>query len=208
MSFAGVVFDLDGVLVDSEEVWAHAEEQTVTGVGGAYTPELRAELHGRGHRDGARIVAKLLGRDDPDAIAETLLAHALAGFEPGVRPVEGAPEIADWARANGPVAVASNSVRIVVETALASARLGAFDAIVAGEDVERPKPAPDPYLEACRRLGVAPNDALAVEDSPAGVASAKAAGLFVVGLNAAGVDLSPADVVVTSLIEIRDIRHP
>jgi HAD superfamily hydrolase (TIGR01509 family) len=188
-------------------VWAHAEELTVTGVGGAYTAELRAELHGRGHRDGARIIAGWLGRDDHELIADTLLANALAGFEPGVRAVVGAHEVVQWARGNGPVAVASNSVRVVVETALAAAGLGPFDTIVAGEDVAHAKPAPDPYVEACRRLRVEPADTLAIEDSPAGVASAKAAGLFVAGLRATDVDLSAADAVVTSLIQVRDIRR-
>lgn len=188
------------MLVDSEGVWAAAEAATVDALGGLYSAELRAALHGRGHRDGGHIIAAALGRDDGDAIADTLLGHALAGLAPGVKAVEGARELVDSLRGRVPMGVASNSVRIVVETALASAGLGGFDAIVTGEDAERAKPAPDPYLVACARLVVDPRDAVAIEDSPAGVASAKAAGMLVVGLqHAVGVDLSEADRVIDSL---------
>src|SRR5581483_7453869 len=72
-----VVFDLDGVLVDSEGAWQDAERETVSALGGVYTDELRAALHGRGHRDGGRIIAVRLGRDDGEAVAAILLEQAL-----------------------------------------------------------------------------------------------------------------------------------
>jgi HAD superfamily hydrolase (TIGR01509 family) len=199
---AAVVFDLDGVLVDSEGAWGEAERETVASLGGVYTDELRAALHGRGHRDGGRIIAARLGRDDGEEVAAILLEHALRRIRGAVRAMPGAVEALAWARALGPVAVASNSVRTVVDAALGSAGLGDFDAVVTGEDVERPKPAPDPYVLACERVGVEPARALAVEDSPAGVASAKAAGLYVVGLQHGTVDLAEADRVVRSLHEL------
>jgi HAD superfamily hydrolase (TIGR01509 family) len=198
-----VVFDLDGVLVDSEAIWAAAEEATVTRLGGEYTPELRAALHGRGARDGGWIVAELLRRDDGDAIGKEVLDHALAALEREARPVDGADELVARLRGRIPIAVASNSSRELVETALRGAGLGEFDAIVAAEDVAAAKPAPDPYVEACRRLGVDPGRAAAVEDSPAGAASAKAAGMLVIGLDATGtVRLDAADIVVRSLREL------
>jgi len=198
-----VVFDLDGVLVDSEAIWAAAEEATVTRLGGEYTPELRAALHGRGARDGGWIVAELLRRDDGDAIGNEVLDHALAALEREARPVDGADELVADLRGRIPIAVCSNSSRDLVETALRGAGLGAFDAIVAAEDVAQAKPAPDPYVEACRRLGVPPGRAAAVEDSPAGVASAKAAGMLVIGLDATGeIRLDGADVVIRSLREL------
>jgi len=197
-----VVFDLDGVLVDSEGAWQDAERETVSALGGVYTDELRAALHGRGHRDGGRIIAVRLGRDDGEAVAAILLEQALQRIRGSVRAMPGAADALLWARRHGPVAVASNSVRAVVDAALASAGLGGFDAVVTGEDVERPKPAPDPYALACERVGVEPARALAVEDSPAGVASAKAAGLYVVGLQQGAVDLGEADLVVRSLHDL------
>ena len=198
-----VVFDLDGVLVDSEAIWEAAEEATVTRLGGEYTPELRAALHGRGARDGGWIVAELLRREDGDAIGNEVLDHALAALEREARPVDGALELVEQLRGRIPIGVASNSSRDLVETALRGAGLGEFDAIVAAEDVAAAKPAPDAYVEACRRLGVAPGQAAAVEDSPAGAAAAKAAGMLVIGLDASGeIRLDAADLVVASLREL------
>lgn len=210
MEPAAVVFDLDGVLVDSEAIWAAAEEATVTRLGGDYTPELRAALHGRGARDGGWIVAELMRRDDGDAIGQEVLDHALAALEREARPVDGAAELVETLRGRIPIGVASNSSRELVETALRGAGLGAFDTIVAAEDVAAAKPAPDAYLEACRRLGVAPGQAAAVEDSPSGAAAAKAAGMLVIGLDPTGtVQLDAADVVVRSLRELEFANpHP
>jgi HAD superfamily hydrolase (TIGR01509 family) len=198
----GIVFDLDGVLVDSEGIWAEAEAATVAGLGGEYSPELGAALYGRGHRDGARILAELFG-GDPDEIADTLLQHTLTRFRAGLQPLPGARELVAELRGRIPIAVASNSVRIVVDTALAEAGLGSFDAIVAGEDVAAPKPAPDPYLEACARLRIEPAAAIGIEDSPVGIASAKAAGLYVIGVVSVRAQrLDEADLVVSSLDEV------
>ena len=92
---------------------------------------------------------------------------------------------------------------MIVETALAAAGLKGFDAVVAGEDVSAAKPAPDPYLEACARLGVEPADAVGIEDSPVGVASAKAAGLYVIGVpSIRETNLEEADLVLGSLDEV------
>lgn len=195
-----VVFDLDGVLVDSEEIWRAAEAETVRGLGGEYTRELSELLYGRGHGEGGWILAARFGGDG-DAIAEALLAHALAGYRRGFEPRPGARELVASLRGRVPIAVASNSPRVIVETALAGAGLdGSFDAVIAAEDVTRPKPDPEPYVAACRAVGADPARSVAVEDSPVGVASAKAAGMFVVGApSVRGVDLPEADVVVESL---------
>jgi HAD superfamily hydrolase (TIGR01509 family) len=201
-----VVFDLDGVLVDSEAIWAAAERRTVESLGGEYTPEIAGLLYGRGHRDGGRLLADRFG-GDAEAVAERLLGHALAGFRGGVPALPGARELVRSLEGVLPIAVASNSVRPIVEAALTSVALdGRFDAVVCGDDVERGKPAPDVYLAACRALGVAPADALAIEDSPVGTVAAKAAGLVVIGVpSMPGVELPAADAVLASLHEL-DLR--
>jgi HAD superfamily hydrolase (TIGR01509 family) len=198
-----VVFDLDGVLVDSEDVWARAEARTVEELGGSYGREVAELLYGRGHRDGGRLLAERFG-GDADAIGERLLDLALAGMREGLRPLPGAVELVTSLRGRVPIAVASNSVRAIVETALAAAGLAAsFDAVVCGEDVERAKPAPDAYLAACGALGADPTRTVALDDSPVGVASAKAAGLFTIGVDSGrGVPLPDADVVLSSLAEL------
>lgn len=200
-----VVFDLDGVLVDSEGIWTAAERATVEGLGRNYTTEIRRMLHGRGQREGARIIATMFGHTDAEAIADTLLGHGLEGLRRGVDPIPGARRLVSALRGRVPLGVASGSPRVVVETELLLAGFGhVFDVIVSGEDAPEAKPAPDPYLVACQRIGSRMRGTIAVEDSPAGVASAKAAGLVVVGLAAVpDVRLDEADIVVHHLGELR-----
>ena len=108
-------------------------------------------------------------------------------------------------RGQVPLAIASNTALSLVSLALASAPFGdAFDAVVSAEEVERPKPAPDVYLVACRRLGVEPGEAIGLEDSASGIAAAKAAGLTVIAVPQWGVvDTSAADYALASLEELR-----
>ena len=116
----------------------------------------------------------------------------------------GAIELVDRLRGRVPMALASNSSRQLVSTALSTAGLtDAFDAIVTADDVDAGKPAPDIYLLACERLGVRPEDSLALEDSPSGIAAAKAAGLACIAVpQFAETDVSEADRVIDSLEEL------
>jgi HAD superfamily hydrolase (TIGR01509 family) len=116
----------------------------------------------------------------------------------------GAIELVERLRGRTRLGLASNSPRSLVDTALATARLAdAFDAIVTSDDVDHPKPAPDLYLLACERLGVAPDEALALEDSPSGVAAAKAAGLTCIAVpQFAETDVSAADRIIDSLEDL------
>jgi HAD superfamily hydrolase (TIGR01509 family) len=130
----------------------------------------------------ARSMLELPGEGERlmDELHELVMNEALAGVAP--RP--GALDLVERLRdARVPIAVASNSQREFVERTLASAGPldGRFQAVVSAEDVERPKPAPDIYLEACRRLSAEPGRCAAVEDSPTGVAAAVAAGMYVIG---------------------------
>jgi HAD superfamily hydrolase (TIGR01509 family) len=116
----------------------------------------------------------------------------------------GAAELVASLSGRVPLAIASNTDRDLVLFALAAAGFdGAFGVVVSAEDVARPKPAPDIYFEACRRLGVRPSDSIALEDSPTGVAAAKAAGLAVIAVpRFDDVDVAMADWVIGSLAEL------
>jgi HAD superfamily hydrolase (TIGR01509 family) len=201
-----VVFDLDGLLVDSEPTWERAERRLVTeDYGRPWDPALRPLLLGRGAADAAALLGEFLDAD-PREVARRMTSRAVEEFKQGVDVLPGAAQLimalAGWV----PLAVATNSQRVLAELALTSIPdgvAGQLDALVCAEDVARPKPAPDCYLEACHRLGVDPTTAVAFEDSPVGAAAAKAAGCWVVAVpSLGGVALDAADATVASLAEV------
>jgi HAD superfamily hydrolase (TIGR01509 family) len=180
-----IVFDCDGVLLDSEKAWTRAETRLFARYGRTYGIEEKRLLIGGSLEETAGALEDLLdrpgGSDDLQHELLELAAEELAG---PVEPMPGAlqlvRELHDLGR---PMAVASNSERRLVDLALNGSRLAhAFDAVVAGDEVPNAKPAPDLYLEACRRLGTSPQEAVAVEDSPRGAAAARAARMFVIGI--------------------------
>jgi HAD superfamily hydrolase (TIGR01509 family) len=197
-----VVFDCDGLLVDTESGWSRAEAAIFAEHGHGFGPEQKALLIGKTLEDGAATMAGYFGR--PGEAAEVAgRLHALVAQElaAGADALPGAVSLVAALRGRVPIAVASNSPREFVDAALASARLGPVGEVFAAEDVARPKPAPDLYLTACARLGAAPERCVAFEDSRTGVASARAAGLFVVGVpSLAGVTLE-VDAVFGSLAD-------
>jgi len=206
-----VVFDLDGLLVDSEPAWEAAEHQLVTrDYGRPWDPAIRPQLLGRGPVDATRILAASVG-GDPREVARRILVRAVEEIRRGVPARPGAAELLGALVGRIPVAVATNSARAIADLSLAGlpgGLAGRLDAVVCVEDVARPKPAPDVYLEACRRLGADPARSVAFEDSPVGSAAARAAGLWVVGVpSLAGTVLDAADVVVPSLavVDPRDL---
>jgi HAD superfamily hydrolase (TIGR01509 family) len=180
-----VVFDCDGVLLDSEAAWTRAETRLFARYGKRYGIEEKRLLIGGSLEETAGAVERLLDRPgNSDGLRHELLELAAEEFAGPVEPMPGAlrlvGELHDLGR---PMAVASNSERRLVDLALEGSGLAdAFDAVVAGDEVPNPKPAPDLYLEACRRLGTSPQEAVAVEDSPRGAAAARAAGLYVIGI--------------------------
>jgi HAD superfamily hydrolase (TIGR01509 family) len=180
-----VVFDMDGVLLDSETAWTRAETRLFERYGRSYGAEEKRLLIGGSLEETAGELEHLLDRPGAaDALLDELLELAVEEFSGPVHPMPGAVEVvAELRREGRPMAVASNSQRRLVDLALDGSGLGAaFRTVVAVDEVARPKPAPDLYLEACRRLGVDPRSAVAVEDSPRGAAAARAAGLFVIGI--------------------------
>ncbi|MDQ7991662.1 MAG: HAD family phosphatase [Propionicimonas sp.] len=182
---AAVVFDCDGLLVDTEPSWEKVEEELFARRGLPYGPEQRAEYLGISVADAAAKMAATFGEPggEPDLFDEMLVAVRLL-LEREARAMPGAVELVSaLVSRDVPLAVASNSPRTVVEYALGLAGLaGAFAVVVSADDVRLPKPAPEPYLAACAGLGVAPASAVAFEDSATGVAAAAAAGLVVVGV--------------------------
>ena len=206
--FHAAVFDMDGLLVDSEPQWARAETELLARHGDRFTPADAEATHGRSIEDTVDVYAPRLGVDRAALRAE-LMALMRVQFEEGAAVRPGARELDRWLEGKMPLAVASNTDGDLVRLALLGVGLlDAFAAIVSGADIGRAKPHPDVYLVACRALGVEPHDAVAFEDSPAGVLAAKAAGIACVGVpERDGVDLAAAgaDVVVRSLAELIDL---
>ncbi len=203
---AGVVFDNDGLLLDTEEAWTRAEVTLFERRGRVFTLEHKRSLIGSARVAAAMKLEAMLERDGEgealmDELHELVMEEALAGVE--ARP--GALELlARLSDAGVPVAVASNSQREFVQRTLGGAGLldGRFATVVCVEDVSRPKPAPDIYLEACWRLGAEPGECAALEDSLTGVRSAAAAGMYVVGVPYfAGSELPGSDLLVGSLAD-------
>jgi HAD superfamily hydrolase (TIGR01509 family) len=181
---AAIVFDCDGVLLDSEVAWTRAETTLFARYGRAYGPDDKRLLIGGSLTKTGRALERLLGGGrTASQLADELIELAADEFARGVEPMPGALGLIEEISGRRPIAVASNSERRLVDLALAGSGLAeAFDVVLAGDEVPNPKPAPDLYLEACRRLGVPPHAATAIEDTPTGAAAARAAGLFVIGI--------------------------
>ena len=184
-AIAAVVFDMDGVLVDSEERWDRARRDLVAETGRTWRDDATHAMMGMSSPEWSAYVRDELGVPLPaPEINSRVVAHLLAGYEAGLPLIPGAVEAVRRVAALGrPLGLASSSNREVIDLVLERAGLAAlFSATVSSEEVARGKPSPDVYLEALRRLGVAPEAATAVEDSSNGMRAAAAAGMRVVAI--------------------------
>jgi len=204
-----VVFDLDGVLLQSEEVWDAVRESYVRERGGRYDEEVQRAMMGMSAPEWSRFLHEEAGvPQEPGTINREVVERMLEEYRRELPLLPGAEEAVRRAAAALPLGLASSSNREIFDAVLDLAGLtDCFRATVSSEEVARGKPAPDVYLEAVRRLGVPPGRCAAVEDSHAGIRSAKSAGMRVVAIpNAAyppdAETLTLADAVVASLEEL------
>ena len=204
-----VVFDLDGVLLQSEEVWDAVRERYVREAGGRYDDKVQRAMMGMSAPEWSRYLHEEAGVwEDPEDINRDVVERMLDAYRRELPLLSGAVE-AVWRTAEWfPLGLASSSNREVFEAVLDLAGIAdCFSATVSSEEVPRGKPAPDVYLEAARRLGVEPERCAAVEDSHAGIRSAKSAGMRVVAIPNASYPpddeaLELADAVVRSLDDL------
>lgn len=179
-----VVFDCDGLLVDTETCWTRAETALFAEHGHGFGLDQKRLLIGKTLEAAGEAMAAYFGLPgEGSALAAHLEDLVARELESGADPLPGARELVTALRGRVPIAVASNSKRAFVDTALTRSGLtGLFEHVYAAEDVRHPKPAPDLYRAACAGLGADPSRSVAFEDSGTGVASARAAGLFVIGV--------------------------
>ena len=204
-----VVFDLDGVLIQSEEVWDEVREGFVRERGGRYDAEIQRAMMGMSSGEWSRYLHETAGvPDDPAAINAEVVRRMLDAYGAHLPLIDGAVEAVERLAREFTLAVASSSNRPLIDAVLDVSGLAKhFAATVSSEEVARGKPAPDVYLEAARRLDVEPQRCAAVEDSHGGIRSAKAAAMRVVAIpNPAyppdADSLAHADVVLDSLARL------
>jgi HAD superfamily hydrolase (TIGR01509 family) len=179
-----VVFDLDGVIVDSEHVWNEARERLARERGGRWHDGAQRDMMGMSSLEWSRYMHDVIGlRDPPEEISAEVVRRLEAIYRRELPLIAGAVAAVRRLAARWPLGLASSSNRELIDLVLHLAELSdAFRATVSSEEVPRGKPAPDVYLEAARRLGVDPARCAAVEDSHNGILSAKAAGMRVIAV--------------------------
>lgn len=179
-----VVFDMDGVLIDSEPVWERVRRKLVADRGGQWAQDAQDRLMGMSTAEWSAYMSEDLGlRLPPAQVAELVIAAVAAEYQAHLPLLPGAVEAVRELSARWPLAIASSAPKSLIEAVLDDSGLrSAFAAAVSSEEVPHGKPAPDVYLAAAERLGVPPTACAAVEDSANGLRSAAAAGLAVIAV--------------------------
>lgn len=202
-----VLFDMDGTLVDTERLWWEAVEQVADGLGRRLTKADQPEVLGRPVEYTAAWLGGATGAP-VEGVAAELHREFADRVRTGIVPRPGALELLDsLARAGVPTALVTASPRAVADTVLEALGAGRLTVSVTADDTEHTKPAPDPYLAACRALGVDPAACVAVEDTQTGVSSAEAAGCAVLAVpSLAPIGPAPGRTVLASLEEVTPAR--
>jgi HAD superfamily hydrolase (TIGR01509 family) len=204
-----VVFDLDGLLLDTEQIWDEVREAITRERGGRWHDRAQADMMGMSSVEWSRYMHEVLALPQPpEELNRLVVKRMLERYRERLPLVDGAVEAVRRLGERWPLALASSSNREVIDAALELLGVAdLFQATVSSEEVARGKPAPDVYLEAARRLGVAPETAVAIEDSANGIRSAKAAGMRVIAIpnphyRPPHAVLADADAVLESLVEL------
>ncbi len=209
MTVEAVVFDLDGVLLESEQLWDEARE-TLAGERGVRWPDTaQRDMMGMSSPEWSRYMHDVVGLPEPpEEIARLVVERMESLYRQRLPLIPGAVDAVERLATWWPLGLASSSNRPLIDLALELSGLDPFFKVtVSSEEVARGKPAPDVYLEAARRLGVPPGHSAAVEDSYKGILSATRAGMYVVAIPNAAFPPEPealaqADIVLDSLAEL------
>ena len=194
-----VVFDCDGLLLDTESSWYRAQDVVVEELDAQLTAEDDEHLHGSTIETAARIIAERSGTAEPQVLARLHEAFDKE-LSAGIETMPGAAALVKAVAAKVPVGCASNSWLEALEGKLTTGGLREhFTVLEASDTVENPKPAPDMYAAAAKALGAAPQHTLAFEDSGTGARAARDAGLRLIAVPAPGMAAPPADLALTSL---------
>jgi HAD superfamily hydrolase (TIGR01509 family) len=179
-----VIFDLDGLLLDSESAWDGARRELVAANAGRWRDSATRDMLGMSSLEWSRYVRDELGVDKtPEEISDAVVQRLLEGYEERLPWLPGAQDAVRRMAARWPLGLASSSNKEVIQLFMETSGLGdCFEAWVSSEEVGRGKPAPDVFVEAARRVGVEPGRCAAVEDSHNGILAAHAAGMTVVAV--------------------------
>jgi len=203
-----VVFDLDGVIIDSEELWDEVREDLARERGGRWSAQAQADMMGMSSTEWSRYLHEVVGLPEPPGeISREVVERMLARYSESLPLVDGAVDAVKRLAAHWRLAVASSSNRELIDRVLEVSGLARyFEVTVSSEEVGRGKPAPDVYLEAARRLGVDAARSVAIEDSASGIRSAHAAGMHVVAIPNRAFP-PPADVLTLASVVLESIEE-
>ncbi len=179
-----VVFDLDGLLLDTEQVWDDVREAVTRERGGRWHERAQADMMGMSSTEWSRYMHDVLGlSDSAEELNRLVVEQMQERYRERLPVIDGAVEAVRRIGARWPLGLASSSNRPLIDAALRGMGIAAlFRTTVSSEEVERGKPAPDVYLETADRLGIDPGRAVAIEDSENGIQSARDAGMWVVAI--------------------------